>query len=1346
MMTNVNVVNKTNIKGEKATMERNTVVFNKQDLQVIQDATKQISDVMKKEMGLTSPTLYTFLGSDTESMAVSNYRNEFTAVVRGKNVDIPFGSPQGKELISLLMIQLPTYFPAFKESHVYKALEEMDLTSRITAKVSKSNKGKRDNILVAAVSMDDIYVVMDNKVHGKLRNLDLDIVSKLVDGVAAEFVAFKDVNLENLAEENTLYQKMSNSLAMDRFANAINRSKEIVKVKKDVSINGMNLSIEEPQELIVLDNALVVDGSDANFGDDTSDILKRVFANIKIVDVNKVKTINNEIPKGVEVPEAFKEYQVYSKSMSQARTSGGFAFDGLDSMVKYLEGTGQDYFTYGKEKDGFYYVDVAKASKRTMLPASSGLQPKKGFLASFRKDIVATSEKTTTEAGLDYERITITNNEGKSLVLAIVDDFYATITNERFLLNVLDSDNAITGVEEFSHWNNPEASSILERNLTDGGGYVSSKVVKELRRQNVINRFDSFQLRISNTIKGAVIEFGKMCDLFGADIVLTDGMVKGSNVHIDLEANGFQLFVIGQRKDSPDGIWVASQATQQMGLNAADLKEAITNTVLSVKEAVDSNSPKKLLSLLEASLHEEENEESIVEYIRLAQEFTDVLDEQYVKDQTIQAAVTKLNNLLGGKLYAKDSRVRYMFTDPIAIYNAAKAGRYTVEREDAVIQPGQIVTPSQDDKDFFMKTGKAISVRFPVTVSHEIPVLEAVEEEVYAPVIEKGLWQACTFFSAFDWAAPQQAGADFDGDTSIIIFDSVFVNARIRMNESLYGGLPVLPFLDAYVKYNEEGDAVEFDEGAPTYTPEVESIDLGSDNKSRKVEGFEVDGYTIKVPVDIDDAGRQAFFRAKAKLLQELALNSIETSLIGLIANRAMTTTDLLTRPVLTDSEKEDVEKTMLILTTAGRWEIDRPKHGGAYLQMPVMEEVFAKFDSLLFKDDSLSNKEKYDMLVKTKGSMRHLFVPILSGRKGVIEGFRVAKPQWLATQKDEYGVVRNDSLFQQFFGSQQKESDPLGYSERLIQRFCEVNNKPGTTVNNIRGRVLHNMEVPSTILEITKEKVARVYNAYREKEDLRSAINNQFRTNALDALVKKKVFRKKNINALTKAKISAKIRKEFSTEMKRLSMARELYQAEFRKEMYLLGKELGLDVRSLVGALYLVINESKTNGKVNFHKDGKEFRFSSSNGFIALPFEVFQEEMTSLLSGKISETFFSPRNTNFTLVKTRLVEGQSKAASSTPGVKASVMQPNSNTAGKTIQVNRNVKVAIRMEEQNGEVKPVMNFLNKGVDVLDPMSITQDQVAYKAFASEEAMIGVYDMHVKSVAFSQDGKVASFIFG
>src|SRR5699024_6971066 len=119
-------------------------------------------------------------------------------------------------------------------------------------------------------------------------------------------------------------------------------------------------------------------------------------------------------------------------SMSQARTSGGFAFDGLDSMVKYLEGTGQDYFTYGKEKDGFYYVDVAKASKRTMLPASSGLQPKKGFLASFRKDIVATSEKTTTEAGLDYEKITITNNEGRSLVLAIVDDFCATITNERF--------------------------------------------------------------------------------------------------------------------------------------------------------------------------------------------------------------------------------------------------------------------------------------------------------------------------------------------------------------------------------------------------------------------------------------------------------------------------------------------------------------------------------------------------------------------------------------------------------------------------------------------------------------------------------------------------------------------------------------------------------------------------------------------------------------------------------------------------------------------------------------------------------------------------------------------------
>lgn len=40
--------------------------------------------------------------------------------------------------------------------------------------------------------------------------------------------------------------------------------------------------------------------------------------------------------------------------------------------------------------------------------------------------------------------------------------------------------------------------------------------------------------------------------------------------------------------------------------------------------------------------------------------------------------------------------------------------------------------------------------------------------------------------------------------------------------------------------------------------------------------------------------------------------------------------------------------------------------------------------------------------------------------------------------------------------------------------------------------------------------------------------------------------------------------------------MARDLYKAELRKEMYATAKELGLDVRQLVGALYLLVNEAK--------------------------------------------------------------------------------------------------------------------------------------------------------------------------
>lgn len=489
-------------------------------------------------------------------------------------------------------------------------------------------------------------------------------------------------------------------------------------------------------------------------------------------------------------------------------------------------------------------MDVAKSYKRFMLAGSNGLKADKGLLSTFSHNhkvefFPAGTRNVIGEIKPAY--IVVTNNDGEKITIALVDDFTGQIAMDQdFMLNVLNKDNAFVGVEKFNNWDNKDAvKALLSRNLTDGQGWHNDRITEGLRSAGVINSFDAFQLRISNAVKGASFQFNPICELFDADIILTDGMVKSEDILADIQENGFQLFVVGQRKDGNDGIWVASQATQQMGLSVEELKQGVTNSVDFVKNSIEEKMTADILTMLNAAEEEAETEFAAVDYVRLAQEFGDILDEQYIKDEIVGLGVKKLNKLLDSKLFTTQARTRYMFTDVFAIYNAAKAGRYTAIKEDAVLGAYEVVAPSKKDEEFFLEEGKALSVRFPVTVTHEIPVVTAVQSAEYAEFVKQGLWQGITFFDAFSWVVAQQAGADHDGDTSIIIFDEVMVNARIRKEVELYGNQAVLPFVDAYVKY-ENGVAVDFSTGCPTY------VTAAAKAKETKPEAKDVNGFIVQ--------------------------------------------------------------------------------------------------------------------------------------------------------------------------------------------------------------------------------------------------------------------------------------------------------------------------------------------------------------------------------------------------------------------------------------------------------------------------------------------------------------------
>lgn len=1385
----------------------NMIKLTAADIKTFEGASAMLAADNKAKYGMPSPLFSQFLGGKASSLLVFKVERKFVVKYEdGTRRSIFFSAEQAKHIIDFLMVILPVRFSAFKEQPVFKTLEKFNLKGYLTAKANVTQHQMRDALIKAAINVMDVYVVKVHKemreieIDGEIEQEEVTVKSEvlgLVKDFTAEdlleqvmleeevngkkkysqrddvqFYVAKDVRLNNIKSVHSLYQNQSGSLADFRLAKHKRIKPQVLNMITEYQKNGMAMRIEEPKNVYVLDQICAFDGSSSVAGGEelSTAVIAAIFNETFVVHKEDGVLSLGEDVSGM----APFSYSAYAKSMSQARTNGAVGYKSEEDKIDYMLATGQDERMYAKT----YYVDdkdehgivkrdekgnpilidttykvmnVGKAYKRFMLGGSNGKQATKGLLSTFNKKpkveyIPAGTQGVIGEIKPEY--IVLTNTDGEKITIAIVDDFHAFVPAEaglNFLLNILNADKSLSKIQKFDFWTNAEArEAILKRNLTDGQGWHNARITQALRTAGVINSFDSFQLRMSSAVKGASFEFNPICELLGADIVLTHGMIKsegkpkGKTIAKDFEKRGFQLFVVGQRKDGEDGAWIASQATQQMGMNLDVLKKAIIDSISFAKDVVNNKIASDVLAVFDAANEETEGEFKAFDFVRLAKEF-DIMDEQYLKDEVVSLAVKKLNKLLDSKLYARNARTRYMFTEPFAIYNAMKSGRYEVVKEDRTLGAYEVVTPAKKEDGFVQLTGKAASVRYPITVSPEIPLVTAVAHPAFAPFVESGLWQGVVFFDAFTFVVAQQAGADHDGDSCTIIFDPLFVQSVENLQAKKFGGLEVLPFIDAYVVVNENGNAIEFGTGCPEYGVKEKNEDEIAELVERN--GFTVSGNEIIFkPSEFEgpngEKRRREFLSVVAKMSRQITLDTIEGSLIGVIANYAMILTDLLTRDVLSTADRLRIEEDLLVLCTAGRWEIDRPKHGGAYLEMPVIEKLFSNFQARFFDEEEMgmSNDEKREVLKREKGVYRHIFDELT--HKGKIVGFKVNKPQWLASQKDEDGISNQDSTYQLAYA----------FAEEQLKAFChELEAKHGNTAkNNIRGLVLKNAELTSVAnFNAIQARVAHLYATYSENENVRSKAEKKFKAEATQKLEESKAFgRNKNVAAMTQAKKNAVIRRVHGKQMDAFKSARELYKAQLRKSMYELAKEVQVDVRALVGMLYLGINDMKTNSTAKVKRDGREYRLVATNGFIALPFEVFAEEMKALISGKVSEVIFTPQDLTFTLLQTSKVEAVTAAPIAVRVTNPAVTQK---FAGKTKELNESLRIAVRTELVKGAMHQVMYILNKGVQVNDVTAVKPADASFVGFAPAGLPDGVHPLQAKQIEVAPCGTKALVLF-
>lgn len=229
--------------------------------------------------------------------------------------------------------------------------------------------------------------------------------------------------------------------------------------------------------------------------------------------------------------------------------------------------------------------------------------------------------------------------------------------------------------------------------------------------------------------------------------------------------------------------------------------QAVHTTSLSAKQALDiatpefdkySNvafNPTSLLSLL--------NKDGQVEHHTILDKFlsasTLAAKDPYILQSSVNSAKEALDRLKTGKLPI-EGEFKFMLSDVFAIIDAMLSGTFVVE-EGKGLKPGTAFT---------LRNGKIMvpgvefaTNRFPaVTLGEGAGVVSPEHEDLDARYVEavelgQGYFENIICYSAHDFMAQKQGGADHDGDKSVVIFHELYVKAVFNIQEKFP---PVLDF------------------------------------------------------------------------------------------------------------------------------------------------------------------------------------------------------------------------------------------------------------------------------------------------------------------------------------------------------------------------------------------------------------------------------------------------------------------------------------------------------------------------------------------------------------------------
>ncbi|MEC1657132.1 hypothetical protein P9D81_19990 [Bacillus haynesii] len=649
--------------------------------------------------------------------------------------------------------------------------------------------------------------------------------------------------------------------------------------------------------------------------------------------------------------------EYFMASASERRTVMGTHIVGLDA-VEALHTLGMDFRQFAKYDGVKYTLDMIKAPTRFGLASTS----------SVPSSLIKIGNQIEEYENGEYAIV------GGTHTMKIVDDIYSYVRTGKYMAFDAAQDKFIV----------LDASEVpFKRNVTDGLIFADASVQFALNAE-FGKLISAEQVRITPATKGLVVFVPGLKDMVGHDLLAFESATKGNyktllrtNPDFNIE---FRIAIFGKNaKDDKKKVNIPYQMIQTM-FDQSHVDALKAKLDVEIEEAFRVyDSPEKLSEYLGTKtieLYEGVSEDELTDEQReqidntLVSLFTNffytgefIMEDPYFKKRLLDIIENMIKAWTRGSLPI-EGHYRFMVTDVYAVMEAYRMGSYAKkygyeskfidDNGDVIVPPhvglaaGHVVMVDDQDKEFVTEQD-VIFNRNPKISTKETAKARGTVTREYVEARKKYsfAFNNLVFFSCHDFNVVKQGGADFDGDKCHATTDPVVVDA--------YKDLPALLDL-TYI----DG---EFVEGCPWQPKTKAEFDFfGSKYRSDVIVNGMPYNDEFKVMFTDEDYNLD-FARKMHELSKVFVLRSLEPNQIGQLTNYATQILSAISRlqwslvngvdvdsKPLTDQMRKLYEDEIAMmdvmvdkLRLAQGWEIDRPKHGGAfwqYFNLKFVEDV----------------------------------------------------------------------------------------------------------------------------------------------------------------------------------------------------------------------------------------------------------------------------------------------------------------------------------------------------------------------------------------------------------------------